>query len=214
MDQLDDTQDFVKRLVRWRASQAAGYSVSRGPERVPEVSELRKSLLSLGVKDLMYFDEGLDCIQYAQAPRAAIVLGWTGFIDLLQTKIGSDNFVALNAILKRSFMASIRRLVISKIAMISSNTLTMRCSWRPVASLPFTTSMSGPNSTPCVMNETTAPMFRSMRSTCESRSGFTLTLMSFCRSSYDVQINPHRRSIRLLDRHLLALDRSSLAIVQ
>lgn len=103
MDQLDDTQDFVKRLVRWRASQAAGYSVSRGPERVPEVSELRKSLLSLGVKDLMYFDEGLDCIQYAQAPRAAIVLGWTGFIDLLQTKIGSDNFVALNAILKTEF---------------------------------------------------------------------------------------------------------------
>jgi hypothetical protein len=103
MDQLDDTQQFVTRLVQWRAAQAAGYLVTRGPERVPEVSELRSSLLALGVKDLRYFDEGLDCIQYAQAPRAAIVLGWTGLIDLLQTKVGRDNFASLNAILNVGF---------------------------------------------------------------------------------------------------------------
>jgi|GEM_PF-4978527 len=74
MDYLDGVQDFVTKLVRWRAIQADGYLVSRGPERVPEVSELRRSLVSLGPKDLKYFNEGLDCIQYAQAPRAAIVL--------------------------------------------------------------------------------------------------------------------------------------------
>ena len=41
--------------------------------------------------------------KYAQAPRAAIVLGWTGFIDLLQNKIGKDNYDALNATLRTSF---------------------------------------------------------------------------------------------------------------
>jgi hypothetical protein len=105
MDYLDGAQDFVTKLVRWRAIQADGYLVSRGPERVPEVSELRRSLVSLGTKDLKYFDEGLDCIQYAQAPRAAIVLGWTGFIDLLQSKIGRDNYASLNSILKLEFHA-------------------------------------------------------------------------------------------------------------
>jgi hypothetical protein len=110
MDHLDSAREFVTRLARWRAIQADGYLISRGPERVPEVSELRRSLLSLGVKDLKYFDEGLDCIQYAQAPRAAIVLGWTGLIDLLQLKIGRDGYASLNSILKTEFHAIHKRL--------------------------------------------------------------------------------------------------------
>ena len=91
--------------MRWRATQAEAYSVSRGPERVPEVSELHRQLRSLGVKDLGYFAEGLDCIQYAQASRAAIVLGWTGFIDLLQLKLAREDYSSLNAVLKAAFHA-------------------------------------------------------------------------------------------------------------
>ncbi len=105
MDNLDAVRSFAERISSWRTHHTQGYVVSRGPERVPEVSELRRNLLSLGITDLKYFDEGLDCIQYAQAPRAAIVLGWTGLIDLLQSKIGQDNYTFLNSILKIEFHA-------------------------------------------------------------------------------------------------------------
>lgn len=103
MEELRIAEGFVTKLVRWRAIQADAYGVSRSPERVPEVSDLRRSLRSLGIKDLNYFDEGLDCIQYAQASRGAIVLGWTGFIDLLQSKVARDDYISLNAILKTAF---------------------------------------------------------------------------------------------------------------
>jgi len=33
------------------------------------------------------------------------LLGWTGFIDLLQSKIGRDNYTSLNSILKLEFHA-------------------------------------------------------------------------------------------------------------
>ena len=103
MDRLSSALAYVKRVAEWRSAQGASYVNVRRPERVPEVSELRRDLLTLGIKELSYCDEGLDCIQYAQAPRAAIVLGWTGFIDLLQARIARDGFVALNAILKTEF---------------------------------------------------------------------------------------------------------------
>jgi hypothetical protein len=54
---------------------------------------------------LSYFDEGLDCIQYAQASRLSIVGGWTGLIDLLQSRLERDSFVALNSIIKMEFHA-------------------------------------------------------------------------------------------------------------
>lgn len=93
----------AEKAAAWRNTQADGLVVTRRAERVPEVSELRHEIRALGVKEFKYFSEGLDCIQYAQAPRAAIVLGWTGFIDLLQNRIARDNFAALNAILKTEF---------------------------------------------------------------------------------------------------------------
>jgi len=103
MDNLDAIRAVAERISSWSAIQKQSYVASKRPERVPEVAELRASLVALGVKELSYFEEGLDCIQYAQAARAAIVLGWTGFNDLLQSKIASDGFAALNGILKVEF---------------------------------------------------------------------------------------------------------------
>jgi len=103
MDSLFLAKNIASKISAWRKAQEDAYVVIRRAERVPEVSELRQEIRSLGIVELNYFAEGLDCIQYAQAPRAAIVLGWTGFIDLLQKKIGKDNCSALNSILKTSF---------------------------------------------------------------------------------------------------------------
>ena len=103
MDSVDAARDFAGRVASWRAAQTTGYVVVRGPERVPQVRELKQELQKLGIKELKYFEEGLDCIQYAQAPRAAVVLGWTGFIDLLETRLERDTFKDLNAILKMEF---------------------------------------------------------------------------------------------------------------
>jgi hypothetical protein len=109
MDSLDCVRTFAERIAIWQQSNAERFVVVRRAERVPEVSDLRKEIQSLGVKEFKYFSEGLDCIQYAQAPRAAIVLGWTGFIDLLQNRIGRDNFKALNSILKTEFHGIYKR---------------------------------------------------------------------------------------------------------
>lgn len=103
MDSVDSARAFVERVASWRAAQTSGYVVVRGPERVPQVRELKQGLQKLGIKELNYFEEGLDCIQYAQAPRAAIVLGWTGFIDLLESRLERNAFTELNAILKTDF---------------------------------------------------------------------------------------------------------------
>lgn len=103
MDSLDQAKEFAVRAAKWVEVQQNSYGASKRAERVPEVSELRQRLLALGIKDLDYFGEGLDCIQYAHAPRAAIVLAWTGFIDLLQLKFERDSFNQLNGILKMEF---------------------------------------------------------------------------------------------------------------
>jgi hypothetical protein len=110
MDSVDAARDFVGRVASWRAAQTSGYVVVRGPERVPHVSELKQDLLKLGIKELNYFEEGLDCIQYAQAPRAAIVLGWTGFIDLLESRLERNTFSELNAILNTDFHGIYKKL--------------------------------------------------------------------------------------------------------
>jgi hypothetical protein len=107
---LSEPVDFIARLLRWRAHEAEAYTVKRGPERVPEVNELRRNLRALGVADLSYFGEGLDSVEYAQAPRAAIVLAWTGLMDLLQSKLARDAFAALNAILKTEFHGVYKRI--------------------------------------------------------------------------------------------------------
>ena len=109
MDTLSSTLAYVKRVAEWQTTQAGPYTSLRRPERVPEVGELRLELRGFGIKELKYFDEGLDCIQYAQAPRAAIVLGWTGFVDLLQARIARDGFVGLNGILKTEFHGVYKR---------------------------------------------------------------------------------------------------------
>ena len=103
MAYLRRARQIVDAVGRIRSLEGSGVAVSRGPERVPEVNELRREIKALGVPELSYFDEGLDCIAYAQASRAAIVMGWTGYIDLLQKKIADDSFVALNGILKTEF---------------------------------------------------------------------------------------------------------------
>jgi hypothetical protein len=109
MDPLEQAKAFALRVGSWTELQRESYGVARRPERVPEVNELRQRLKSLGVKELDYFSEGLDCVQYAQAPRAAIVLGWTGFVDLVQAKMERDKFAALNAILKLEFHGIYKR---------------------------------------------------------------------------------------------------------
>ena len=103
MDPLFLAKRIALKASLWQKAQESAYVVTKRAERVPEVSELRQEIKSLGVVELDYFAEGLDCIQYAQAARAAIVLGWTGFIDLLQNKIGKDDYAALNSILRASF---------------------------------------------------------------------------------------------------------------
>jgi hypothetical protein len=103
MAYLARARQIVDAVERIKALEGSGVAVSRGPERVPEVNELRREIEAMNVPELSYFDEGLDCIAYAQASRAAIVMGWTGFIDLLQKKIAGDGFVALNGILKVEF---------------------------------------------------------------------------------------------------------------
>lgn len=103
MDYLQKVESLVDAVNHLAKFDVSALTVVRGPARVPEVNELRSELKLLGLKSLEYFAEGLDCIEYAQAPRAAIVMGWTGYIDLLQKKISDDSFGALNAILKLSF---------------------------------------------------------------------------------------------------------------
>ncbi len=115
MDYLTRARELVEAIARLKELVIPSVTVSRGPQRVPEVNELRREIKDLGVSQLSYFEEGLDCIQYAQASRAAIVLGWTGFIDLLQKKLAVDGFVALNGILKSGF-----RGVYNKVKKLSS----------------------------------------------------------------------------------------------
>jgi hypothetical protein len=103
MAYLTRARQIVEAVGRIRALEGAGAAVTRGPERVPEVNELRSEIKALGVPELRYFEEGLDCIAYAQASRAAIVMGWTGYIDLLQKKMADDGFLALNGIMKAEF---------------------------------------------------------------------------------------------------------------
>jgi len=102
-DLLSIAHRLALKASTWQKVQEGGYVVTKKAERVPEVNELRQEIKSLGVVELDYFSEGLDCIQYAQASRAAIVLGWAGFIDLLQNKISKDNYIGLNSILKIAF---------------------------------------------------------------------------------------------------------------
>jgi hypothetical protein len=109
MDHISKARDVALSAAKWSELQASSYGVAKRPERVPEVSELRRRIKALGVKDLDYFDEGLDCVQYAQAPRAAIVMAWTGFIDLLQLKFDRDKYTDLNAILKLEFHGVYKR---------------------------------------------------------------------------------------------------------
>ena len=51
---------------------------------------IKAELKAINCPQLSYFNEGLNCIQFAQAPRAAIVLAWTGFIDLLHQRFARD----------------------------------------------------------------------------------------------------------------------------
>jgi hypothetical protein len=63
---------------------------------------IRNSLAQLPLVEKKYFNEGLSCIQFAQAPRAAIVLGWTGFMDVLHNRLARD-LVALNQAFAKKF---------------------------------------------------------------------------------------------------------------
>ena len=101
MAYLTRANQLVEAVRRIQKTEIPSVSVLRGPKRVPEVNELRAEIKALGVSQLSYFEEGLDCIQYAQASRAAIVMGWTGFIDLLQSKklgiLGTHAYKQLDA---------------------------------------------------------------------------------------------------------------------
>ena len=103
LEQLDLIKSFTFKIASWTHKQENDFVVTKRAERVPEVNELRREIRSMGVYELKYFEEGLDCIEYAHAARAAIVMGWTGFIDLLQNRIAKDNYRELNAILKLRF---------------------------------------------------------------------------------------------------------------
>lgn len=103
MEYLTRLETLVDAATRISNSDVNRFAIKKRPERVPEVSELRAEIKQLGVTELSYFEEGLDCIQFAQASRASIVLGWTGYIDLLQKKVGEDGFNSLNSILKSDF---------------------------------------------------------------------------------------------------------------
>ncbi len=110
MEYLIKLEKLVGSATRVREIDVTMFTVKRGAERVPEVNELRAEIKKLGVEDLTYFEEGLDCIQYAQASRAAIVLGWTGLIDLLQTKVVGPDLATLNANLNVWFHGIARKI--------------------------------------------------------------------------------------------------------
>src|SRR4051812_22748487 len=63
---------------------------------------VRGQLEGLGLTDIAYFIEGLNCIQFAQASRAAIVLGWSGFIDLFHRRLHRD-IEQVNAVFRTHF---------------------------------------------------------------------------------------------------------------
>jgi len=69
------------------------------PYAAVQTQKIKQDLTALGVTQLSYFSEGLNCIQFAQAPRAAIVLAWSGFVDLLHQRFARD-LPAFNAALK------------------------------------------------------------------------------------------------------------------
>jgi hypothetical protein len=64
-----------------------------------QAREIKHRREQLGVTQLDYFNEGLNCIQFARAPRAAVVLGWSGFVDLLHQRFSRDP-VAFNSLLR------------------------------------------------------------------------------------------------------------------
>jgi hypothetical protein len=64
--------------------------------------QIRNSLAKLPIPQKNYFSEGLNCIQFAQAPRAAIVLGWSGFMDVLHDRL-LRNLTGLNQALAARF---------------------------------------------------------------------------------------------------------------
>jgi hypothetical protein len=64
-----------------------------------QAREIKDRLEKLGVNQMDYFNEGLNCIQFARAPRAAVVLGWSGFVDLLHQRFLRD-LAAFNSTLR------------------------------------------------------------------------------------------------------------------
>jgi hypothetical protein len=71
------------------------------PHAAIRTEEIRNSLAKLPLSEKKYFNEGLACIQFAHAPRAAIVLGWTGFMDVLQSRLSRDPVVLNQAFAKK-----------------------------------------------------------------------------------------------------------------
>jgi hypothetical protein len=72
------------------------------PHAAIRTAEIREHLSRLENAPKKYFTEGLNCVQFAHSPRAAVVLGWTGFMDVLHHRLASD-LRSVNAALEKKF---------------------------------------------------------------------------------------------------------------
>ncbi|HEY3320084.1 MAG TPA: hypothetical protein VGP72_06445 [Planctomycetota bacterium] len=64
--------------------------------RVINVDLTRQKLTSLSLQQHDLFQQALECVEYGIF-RAAHVMAWAGFADLLEEKLASDSFVKLHA---------------------------------------------------------------------------------------------------------------------
>ena len=88
--EVDDSGAFHVSGPGWKTINRRLHEAQWPNEAVQRAAIIRQTLEALPIAQQRYFSEGLHCIQYARAPRAAIVLGWAGFMDALHRRLASE----------------------------------------------------------------------------------------------------------------------------
>jgi hypothetical protein len=88
--EIDDAGWFHVSGKGWKAINRRLQEAQWPKDAAAQAATIRAALHRLPAAQQRYFDEGLHCLQFARAPRAAIVLGWSGYMDALHRRLAQD----------------------------------------------------------------------------------------------------------------------------
>lgn len=92
-----EVEDLLRRVSAFeRAAHALLSSHEAAPSRAVSLSETRKQVTILNLKQSELLEEGLKAIE-ARLYRPAIVMAWAAFMDFLQEKLASDGLVKVHS---------------------------------------------------------------------------------------------------------------------